>query len=113
MKLVRRVFAIVMSGLPFVALLSLFLYPVYKQQYAGWLLVVAGLAVAWLPQRLPRLVELVRDTTTAMPAVRWLMLLTLVALVLRLPLLLAPPEPHSDTQIYVDGAKNIAAGKGY
>src|SRR5271156_2709273 len=100
MDFFRRILVRIASWFGFVALLSLILYPFFKHVYEGLAPIALGGAVAFLPSMWPANVRKRANQLTAIPERRWLSILTICGLCLRLPLILFPPRPLSDFMFY-------------
>jgi Dolichyl-phosphate-mannose-protein mannosyltransferase len=110
---IRKVLVAAASWFGWVVLLSIILYPFYKHLYVGLLLVILGGALACLPGTRTVQMRKLASLFASIPERRWLAMLTVGGLLLRLPLIFLPPEPLFDFRFYYLHGQMLARGEGY
>src|SRR5271154_2786779 len=113
MASIRRILVAAAGAFGWVVLLSLILYPFYKHLYIGLVLVALGGLLAWLPGTQRVRMNRLASRLASIPAWQWLTALTLGGLLMRLPLIVAPPEPLSDFRFYYLHGQMLARGESY
>src|SRR5664279_4963308 len=83
---------IVWRVLPFTALAGLLLYPFYRHLPVGLIPLVLGLSLALAPRYLPGLAASTAHAIRSLSDVQFLLVCSIPALLVRLPLLLFPPQ---------------------